>query len=252
MATDPASRPTNSAVITMIKAHHAQLAGHLDELTDALLTTTGSRDVRPEQSVLCDWYREELVPHALAEEATLYRAGRALAPTALLVEGMIDEHRAIVAAVDELAAAREPLSAALAARAAQSLFAIHLVKENDLLLPALDAAGIDLADLLAGMHDILGAAEHSAGHSHADADPQAAGSDPELDVRSEDPRRRHELILSSFLELPVGQGYILVNDHDPKPLRYQFEAEYTGQFSWAYLEQGPEVWKVRIGRVAAG
>jgi uncharacterized protein (DUF2249 family) len=43
----------------------------------------------------------------------------------------------------------------------------------------------------------------------------------------------------------------LVNDHDPKPLRYQLEAENTGEFSWDYLEQGPEVWRVRIGRVAA-
>ncbi len=75
--------------------------------------------------------------------------------------------------------------------------------------------------------------------------------DPDLDVRSEIPRRRHELIIGTFLDLPVGAGYILVNDHDPKPLRYQFEAEFTGQFSWDYLEEGPEVWRVRIGRVAA-
>ncbi len=72
-----------------------------------------------------------------------------------------------------------------------------------------------------------------------------------LDVRSEIPRRRHELILESFAELHPGSAYVLINDHDPKPLRYQFEAELSGQFSWEYLEQGPEVWRVRIGRVAA-
>ncbi|HEU4849079.1 MAG TPA: DUF2249 domain-containing protein [Terrimesophilobacter sp.] len=38
---------------------------------------------------------------------------------------------------------------------------------------------------------------------------------------------------------------------DPKPLYYQFEAEHTGEFSWDHLEQGPDVWRVRIGRVAA-
>jgi uncharacterized protein (DUF2249 family) len=44
---------------------------------------------------------------------------------------------------------------------------------------------------------------------------------------------------------------VLVNDHDPKPLRYQFEAEHAGEFTWEYLESGPEVWRVRIGRPAS-
>lgn len=38
----------------------------------------------------------------------------------------------------------------------------------------------------------------------------------------------------------------LVNDHDPKPLYYQFAAERPGTFDWEYQEQGPEVWKVLI------
>ena len=76
-------------------------------------------------------------------------------------------------------------------------------------------------------------------------------TDPQLDVRSEPPARRHELILSTYQGLHPGAGFELVNDHDPKPLYYQFDAEYTGQFTWDYLEQGPEVWRVRIGRPAA-
>jgi hypothetical protein len=44
---------------------------------------------------------------------------------------------------------------------------------------------------------------------------------------------------------------LLTNDHDPKPLYYQLQAESTGQFSWDYLEQGPERWQVRIGRTGA-
>ena len=73
----------------------------------------------------------------------------------------------------------------------------------------------------------------------------------ELDVRSEPPARRHDLILSTYDGLGAGDGFVLVNDHDPKPLYYQFEAEYTGAFTWEYLESGPEVWKVRIGRPTA-
>jgi uncharacterized protein (DUF2249 family) len=76
-------------------------------------------------------------------------------------------------------------------------------------------------------------------------------AEPVLDVRTEIPRRRHELIFESFADLAPGSAYVLVNDHDPKPLRYQFEAENAGEFSWEYLEEGPEVWRVRIGRIAA-
>lgn len=42
---------------------------------------------------------------------------------------------------------------------------------------------------------------------------------------------------------------ILVNDHDPKPLHYLFQAEKTGTFEWTYLEKGPVDWRVRIKKV---
>jgi uncharacterized protein (DUF2249 family) len=73
-------------------------------------------------------------------------------------------------------------------------------------------------------------------------------TDPRLDVRNEPPARRHDLILGTYKDLQSGAGFELVNDHDPKPLWYQFEAEFTGQFTWDYLESGPDVWRVRIGR----
>ncbi|HEY9390220.1 MAG TPA: DUF2249 domain-containing protein [Mycobacteriales bacterium] len=73
-------------------------------------------------------------------------------------------------------------------------------------------------------------------------------SDTVLDVRNEVPARRHELIFENYHALESGNGFVLVNDHDPKPLYYQFEAEHKGQFEWQYLEQGPQVWRVRIGR----
>lgn len=74
---------------------------------------------------------------------------------------------------------------------------------------------------------------------------------PLLDVRTQEPARRHELIFERYNELQPGEGYVLVNDHDPKPLYYQFAAEHAGNFTWEYLEQGPEVWRVDIGRPAA-
>ena len=69
-----------------------------------------------------------------------------------------------------------------------------------------------------------------------------------LDVRAEPPVRRHALIFATFDALAPGAAFELRNDHDPKPLYYQFAAEQAGRFSWDYLEQGPDVWRVRIGR----
>ncbi|GIV78924.1 DUF2249 domain-containing protein [Litorilinea aerophila] len=69
-----------------------------------------------------------------------------------------------------------------------------------------------------------------------------------LDVRTIAPRERHPLIFNTFDRLAAGEGFILVNDHDPKPLFYQFSFEREGQFTWEYLEEGPEVWRVRIGK----
>ena len=73
-----------------------------------------------------------------------------------------------------------------------------------------------------------------------------------LDVRALPPARRHSLIFETYHGLGKGESFVLVNDHDPKPLYYQFAAEHEGQFTWAYEEQGPEVWRVRIGKPAGG
>lgn len=70
-----------------------------------------------------------------------------------------------------------------------------------------------------------------------------------LDIRSIPPANRHPLIFDQFDGLQAGQGFILVNDHNPKPLFYQFQAERSGEFSWEYLQEGPETWRVRIARV---
>ena len=71
-----------------------------------------------------------------------------------------------------------------------------------------------------------------------------------VDVRSLVPAQRHTKIFQLVNELGPDSSFILVNDHDPKPLYYQLEAEYPKQFSWTYLENGPEVWRVEIGKLA--
>lgn len=73
-------------------------------------------------------------------------------------------------------------------------------------------------------------------------------ADEKLDVRELAPRDRHPAIFGRWESLAPGEGFELVNDHDPLPLFYQFQAEKPGQFTWDYLESGPEVWRVRIGK----
>jgi uncharacterized protein (DUF2249 family) len=77
-----------------------------------------------------------------------------------------------------------------------------------------------------------------------------AAADRELDVRHLAPAQRHESIFAAYHDLAPDSAYLLVNDHDPKPLRYQFEAEHAGEFTWDPIESGPEVWRVRIGRLS--
>lgn len=72
-----------------------------------------------------------------------------------------------------------------------------------------------------------------------------------VDVRTIAPRDRHPLIFGAFSRLLPGEALLLVNDHDPKPLYNQFLAEYGGEFRWEYLESGPDLWRVRIDRVAS-
>jgi uncharacterized protein (DUF2249 family) len=71
-----------------------------------------------------------------------------------------------------------------------------------------------------------------------------------IDVREVPPPQRHPQIFSAFENLAPGEAFILVNDHDPKPLYYQFKFEREGQFTWEYLEEGPTDWRVRIGKTA--
>ena len=70
-----------------------------------------------------------------------------------------------------------------------------------------------------------------------------------VDVRQTPPARRHPMIFGTFEALESGQSFELINDHDPKPLYYQFQAERPGQMEWTYLEQGPEVWRVEIRKI---
>jgi uncharacterized protein (DUF2249 family) len=72
-----------------------------------------------------------------------------------------------------------------------------------------------------------------------------------IDVRQIAPPDRHPLIFSVFRRLGPSAAMEIVNDHDPRPLYAQMNAEQPGGFTWDYVERGPEVWHVRIVKTAA-
>ncbi len=151
------ANPTGLDAAASIRAHHEELHDGLRMRVIALVAAVrDASDAGPATDAVLAFLDGELLPHAAAEERTLYRAADS-GPSALLVEAMQAEHRDIVARVDGLRHVDEPLEAATAASAILALFESHLAKENDRLIPALLVRpDLFLGDLLAGMHELVG------------------------------------------------------------------------------------------------
>jgi uncharacterized protein (DUF2249 family)/iron-sulfur cluster repair protein YtfE (RIC family) len=249
-----ASSENNSRAVEAVEQHHAALAGALSTQVERLLGAGAAW--QPVREELAAWCHTELVPHAQAEEQTLYPAAADFERARLLVDAMLVEHGVITALVEDLAAATDGVRAAGAAAALRTLFETHLVKENDQLLPLLaQAPDVDLAGLLAGMHDLLGDVGHDAavdeggcgGHQCSCGEVDAPGY-PELDARAVPHAIRHATIFGALDAVAPGAGLLLVAPHDPLPLLAQIEQRNPGAFEVSYLERGPEAWRLRFVR----
>ncbi|UUL75186.1 hemerythrin domain-containing protein [Pseudarthrobacter sp. Fe7] len=153
-----------------VEGHHADMLRHLNGLVGLLTEAVeaGDTDAGQEtQAALLDWCDKELVPHALAEEGPLYGGPHGMPEARLLVDGMLAEHQVIVSLVDELRTA-DGVAAAVAAGAIQRIFALHLDKENRLLMPfVVESPGLSLAQAVEGLHELVGeSAAHQHGRSH--------------------------------------------------------------------------------------
>ncbi len=143
-----ASSAADADAASAIRSHHA-------ELTGALLlgrrrrvrgrATAPPDDARRAARHLHDWCERELLPHARAEEETLYPAAAGRLEATLLVASMVAEHRVLGDLVAELGGATSPVAAAAAARALRAVFEAHVGKENDLILPVLEVVARHLA-----------------------------------------------------------------------------------------------------------
>jgi uncharacterized protein (DUF2249 family) len=69
-----------------------------------------------------------------------------------------------------------------------------------------------------------------------------------LDLRPMAPFERHEKIFKTWGTLQTGETLRIINDHNPNPLYYRFEAEHKGKFQWEYEQERPRDWVVKIKR----
>jgi len=235
-----------SQVVAAIHEHHSALLDTLTKFGAELSRQPASFN----STQVVDFLKSDLLPHASGEEEYLYSAVEALIKAhGQATATMRVDHRFIEDYVRRIEVAGEALThAAPEEREAkqeqlerlilqlEAVLEVHLAKEEQVYLPLLEQY-LPIEEqqrILDGMHE---------------AYQEDAVIKTTIDVRQIPPRERHPLIFQTFEALQSGERFQLVNDHDPKPLFYQFKAEREGQFSWEYLEQGPSVWRVNIGRV---
>ncbi len=237
-----------SAVSQAIRNHHRELVNTLTAQVAAI--AEGRPEADP--AAFAAFLKHELLPHAVGEERHLYPAvdplvkahGKATATMSVDHEFIENYIRQIGEAAEAWRDADESRRSEVENRLRRLAFQLeavlllHLEKEERVYLPLFERHLSEEAQqrVLDGMH------------SAYEAEGEAVNAKMELDVRQIPPPQRHPLILQTFESLAPGEAFVLINDHDPKPLYYQFRFEREGQFTWEYLEQGPEVWRVRIGR----
>jgi uncharacterized protein (DUF2249 family)/iron-sulfur cluster repair protein YtfE (RIC family) len=253
-----ATSEADAAAAEAVEQHHAELAGALGARVDSLVTAAArpaADGADAARTALVEWLRRELVPHAEAEEKAMYPAAHDTIEGRLLVTSMIDEHRTITGLVDRITRATDAVRAAAAATALEVMFASHLAKENELILPLLAGdPDVSLAALLNGMHELLGGDTHDETHDAAHGrgshscgcgETDEAGY-PELDARIVPHAIRHATIFGALDAVQPGKGMVLVAPHDPLPLLAQIEQRAPGRFAVDYLERGPEAWRLQF------
>jgi uncharacterized protein (DUF2249 family)/hemerythrin-like domain-containing protein len=259
-----ATGAADSQAVEAVKNHHARLAGALAVQVEALVEAAARGDLPgagAASDALVRWCDAQLIPHALAEEQAMYPRAHEDPRAALLVDAMLVEHQNLAVLVEALAQSDDPVRAAANAQALRSLFDSHLVKENEQILPLLaESSTVSLADILGGMHELLGEQDHGeVVYADADAECGCGGECgcghqhpeavlPELDAREVPHAIRHATIFGALDSIRAGSGLVLVAPHDPLPLLAQIEQRSPGLFSVDYLQRGPESWRVRFIR----
>jgi uncharacterized protein (DUF2249 family) len=250
-----ASSEADAHAAEAVVGHHAQMSGALALRVEALVTAAAQGDAAAAEHArlgLTDWCEHELLPHAAAEERAFYPAAGGRAEGRLLIEAMLGEHRLIVDLVNTLSGAADPVRTAATATALKEMFGSHLTKENELIVPLLQQTpGVSVAELLAGMHELIGEAKPKPGHEGCSCGHSDPAGHPELDARSIPHAIRHATIFGALETVRPGAGLVLVAPHDPLPLLKQIGERWPDTFSVEYLESGPDAWRLEFVRAGS-
>jgi hypothetical protein len=139
--------------IRQIVHHHAVLRRGLERRSGALCEAVESGvPFERLKMTLREYVAGEILPHANAEERTLYQAAATQARGSDLVGALTVEHHALAYLAGRLRPGTDGTETAAVSEWIATLFAGHVARVNDLLLPALTGSGADLAALLADMH----------------------------------------------------------------------------------------------------
>ncbi|WP_156298791.1 DUF2249 domain-containing protein [Mycobacterium paragordonae] len=246
-----ASTAADADAAEAIKGHHAQLAGQLAVLTDAMLwAVERGADFEPPRAAALVFLTGELLPHAAAEEERLYPAATHSERVRPLVESMIAVHRIIGSLVERIRI-EPPVRAAACGHALRVLFDAHLVDENERLLPVVAAdPDVSLVEVTHGMHELLGhsASINGAEPSHTCGCGESDADDPVLDVRDVPHSIRHATVFGAFDAVPAGCALVLIAPHDPIPLLRQLDHRAAGRLEIQYEQRGPEAWRLRLNK----
>lgn len=146
---------TGTEAYEAMLTHHRLLSEQLSTWAAAVSeAVAASRQHDAAVAEMIAYLAEEVLPHAIAEEETIYPAVAAARPDLTgTVSEMVAEHGTLSASAEALAGLADGNAAAEKARQIADLFGAHAVRENNVLLPALLASDdMDLAALLAQMH----------------------------------------------------------------------------------------------------
>lgn len=82
------------------------------------------------------------------------------------------------------------------------------------------------------------------------ADQLAPGAHADdVDVRQIPREFRHARVIGQVTSLVPGESLVIAAPHAPTPLLNQIEQEVAGEFTFEYLLEGPQVWRVQVNRV---
>jgi uncharacterized protein (DUF2249 family) len=211
----------------------AELTAKVELATELQLRLADRENAR---EALTDFCVQRVVRHLMAIDRVLYSVAAGATETRLLVRALRVQHDLVAGRISDLKRADSSAKVATSAHALVGLLELCSHVEQNVLLPALAVLpGVDLLTLVEDVDILL-----AGGVLDVPA---------KLDVREISHGRRHPRIFGIYARLAPGGSFVLVNNHDPKPLRREFQATYPDQFGWDYLEAGPDRWQVRIERL---